>query len=91
MEANDAEKFGELLLESHASLRDVLQVSHPELDCIVERAMAAGALGARLTGAGFGGSAIALVNRHESARGLASLRTRWQAFEAESGAGALAR
>lgn len=91
MKANDSVGFGRLLLESHASLRDVLHVSHPELDRIVECAVAAGALGARLTGAGFGGSVIALVNRGESARLLASLATRWRAFEAQGGAGALAR
>ena len=44
--------------ESHASLRDLLQVSCPELDLLVECARRAGALGARLTGAGFGGYAI---------------------------------
>jgi galactokinase len=89
MEGDDAAGFGKLLLESHASLRDVLQVSHPELDRIVECAMQAGAFGARVTGAGFGGSAIALVNRGESARVLASLGNQWRAFEAASGAGAL--
>jgi galactokinase len=47
-----------LLLESHASLRDDFDVSTPELDAIVEHAVANGALGARMTGGGFGGSAI---------------------------------
>jgi galactokinase len=42
-------------------LRDDFEVSSPELDAVVDVANAAGALGARLTGAGFGGSAIALV------------------------------
>jgi galactokinase len=42
-------------------LRDDFEVSSPELDTVVVAAIAAGALGARLTGAGFGGSAIALV------------------------------
>jgi galactokinase len=54
--------IGPLLTASHASLRDDYDVSCPELDAAVEAALAAGALGARLTGAGFGGCAIALVD-----------------------------
>jgi galactokinase len=46
---------------SHTSLRDDYRVSSPELDVAVETARAAGALGARMTGAGFGGSTISLV------------------------------
>jgi galactokinase len=45
------------------SLRDDYEVSAPELDTAVDSALAAGALGARMTGGGFGGSAIALVAR----------------------------
>jgi galactokinase len=52
---------GPLLDASHASLRDDYEVSAVELDTVVEAATAAGALGARMTGGGFGGSAIALV------------------------------
>ncbi|HET7386605.1 MAG TPA: galactokinase [Nocardioidaceae bacterium] len=55
--------LGELLTASHASLRDDFEVSCTELDVTVEAALAAGALGARMTGGGFGGSAIALVER----------------------------
>jgi galactokinase len=90
MEARDAAAFGRLMLESHASLRDRLGVSHPELDCIVERAMRAGALGARLTGAGFGGSVVALCERAKAAAVLQALGVRWSVFEAEPGNGALA-
>lgn len=54
----DIEEFGRLLLESHASLRDDFDVSTPELDAIVSRARDGGAPGARMTGGGFGGSAI---------------------------------
>lgn len=54
----DLVAFGALLSESHASLRDDFEVSVPELDEIVARACAEGALGARMTGGGFGGSAI---------------------------------
>ncbi len=53
--------LGRLLTASHASLRDDFDVSGPELDAAVDAALRAGALGARMTGAGFGGSAIALV------------------------------
>lgn len=53
--------FGQLMWESHASLRDDYAVSTPELDAFVEQARRVGALGARLTGAGFGGCAIALI------------------------------
>jgi galactokinase len=53
--------LGPVLLASHASLRDDFEVSIPELDRIVEGAMARGAVGARMTGGGFGGCAIALV------------------------------
>ena len=47
--------------DSHDSLRDDYEVSAPELDMVVGPARAAGALGARMTGGGFGGSAIALA------------------------------
>ncbi|HEY8718277.1 galactokinase [Pengzhenrongella sp.] len=53
--------IGPLLDASHISLRDDYEVSCVELDLVVESARAAGALGARMTGGGFGGSAIALV------------------------------
>jgi galactokinase len=56
---------GELLTASHSSLRDDYRVSCRELDVAVEAALAAGALGARMTGGGFGGSAIALVPHAE--------------------------
>ena len=46
---------------SHRSMRDDFEISTAELDLAVEAAMAAGALGARMTGGGFGGSAIALA------------------------------
>lgn len=60
--AGDPERFGRLLDASHASLRDDFEVSVPTLDTLVAAARAVpGCLGARLTGAGFGGWAIALV------------------------------
>ncbi len=54
-------EIGPLLTASHASLRDDFEVSCAELDAAVDAALAAGALGARMTGGGFGGCAIALV------------------------------
>ena len=57
----DFEEFGRLMFASHASLRDDYVVSTPELDTFVRAAQQHGARGARLTGAGFGGCAIALV------------------------------
>lgn len=59
--------IGPLLSASHASLRDDLEVSSPELDCVVDAARAAGALGARMTGGGFGGSALVLLERTATA------------------------
>ena len=53
--------IGELLDASHRSMRDDFEISVPELDLAVETAQANGAIGARMTGGGFGGSAIALV------------------------------
>jgi galactokinase len=58
----DLRTFGNLLTASHISLRDDYEVTGPQLDAIVSAAIAApGCLGARMTGAGFGGCAIALV------------------------------
>jgi galactokinase len=59
--AGDVAGVGPELSAGHASLRDDFQVSCPELDLAVETAVAAGAVGARMTGGGFGGSAIALT------------------------------
>jgi galactokinase len=61
LRADELARLGPLMDASHASLRDDYEVSAPGLDLAVEAARAAGALGARMTGGGFGGSAIALV------------------------------
>lgn len=53
--------LGELITQSHISLRDDYNVSCPELDVTVDASLAAGALGSRMVGGGFGGSAIALI------------------------------
>jgi galactokinase len=62
LKLSDFVELGKLLNQSHASLRDDYTVSCAELDVAVETAIAVGALGARMVGGGFGGSAIALVN-----------------------------
>ncbi|NHC46901.1 galactokinase [Motilibacter aurantiacus] len=62
---DDLAEVGRLMVASHVSLRDDFEVSSPELDVAVDAAMAAGAVGARMTGGGFGGCAIALVRDTE--------------------------
>ena len=63
LERGDPAEAGRVMLESHASLRDLYEVSCPELDLLVALSMEQkGCHGARLTGAGFGGCAIALVD-----------------------------
>jgi galactokinase len=61
LKASDFVTLGRLINESHISLRDDYTVSCPELDAAVDAALAAGALGSRMVGGGFGGSAIALI------------------------------
>ncbi|MDA8370049.1 MAG: galactokinase [Nocardiopsaceae bacterium] len=61
MRAGALPDLGALFTASHLSMRDQFEISTPELDLAVEAAVAAGARGARMTGGGFGGSAIALV------------------------------
>ncbi len=67
-EAGRTREIGAVLTAGHASLRDDFQVSCAELDLVVDTALAAGALGARMTGGGFGGSAIVLVDEADEAR-----------------------
>ena len=61
LDGGDVTAAGPLFTASHVSLRDDYEVSCEELDVAVETALAAGAVGARMTGGGFGGSAVALV------------------------------
>lgn len=62
-----ARAIGDLLVASHVSMRDDFEISVPELDTAVDAALAAGALGARMTGGGFGGAAIALIEQDDVA------------------------
>ena len=73
--AGDLATAGRLMNESHASLRDLYEVSSPELDAIVAEARAHPAcFGARLTGAGFGGCAIALIASGDGASFMEHVR-----------------
>jgi galactokinase len=63
----DLEALGALLREGHESLRDDFEVSTPELDLLVELAYERGAVAARMTGGGFGGSVVALVGSGDAA------------------------
>ncbi|HEY3084173.1 MAG TPA: galactokinase family protein [Candidatus Dormibacteraeota bacterium] len=68
LQSRDFTRIGQLLKESHQSLRDDFEVSTPAVDAIVERAWSLdGCYGARIMGAGFGGSILALVDRPKTA------------------------
>lgn len=66
LDAGDVRAIGPVLTEGHVSLRDDLRISCAELDLVVDTANASGALGARMTGGGFGGSAIVLVEEPDA-------------------------
>ena len=67
LEQGDVSEFGRLINDCHASLRDLYEVSIPELDTMVEIAQSLpGCYGARLTGAGFGGCTVNLVAREQA-------------------------
>src|SRR5690606_6578491 len=79
LQSGDVEGFGLLMAQSHASLRDLYQVSSPALDTMVEAAEAApGCLGARMTGAGFGGCAVALVRTASVPEFIAATTDRYE-------------
>ncbi len=62
LRSGDVRHIGPLMTASHESLRDDFEVTVPELDTAVDAALAAGAYGARMTGGGFGGCALALID-----------------------------
>lgn len=78
--AGDLAAAGQLLTESHASLRDVLRVSRDEVD-VLQRLLTdqPGVLGARMTGGGFGGSCVALVERGSESLLARRIRAAYQA------------
>ena len=80
MEAGDAMILGQLMIASHISLRDDFEVSSPALDAIVDCANAeAACYGARMTGAGFGGCAVALVKAETAAEFAERVRACYRA------------
>jgi galactokinase len=79
LECGDLEQLGRLMLASHESLRDDYRVSTPELDSLVEALVDAGALGARLTGAGFGGAVVAACDVSEATAVGDAATTRYRA------------
>ena len=76
----DYEEFGRLMYASHNSLRDDYEVSVPELNTFVETSKEKGAAGARLTGAGFGGCAIALVSTEKVDELVEVTRARYEEY-----------
>jgi galactokinase len=74
LRAGDIAGCGPLLSASHRSLRDDFEISWPQADAAVDAAVSAGALGARMTGGGFGGSIIALAEARSSTDVRASVR-----------------
>ena len=100
LEMGDIQNFGRLMNECHVSLRDLYEVSCPELDIMVEIAQTLdGCLGARLTGAGFGGCTVNLVlhekvedfsrNLAQTYEGKTNLKPEVFACRASQGAGLL--
>jgi len=77
LRAGETNEFGRLMYESHESCATDYEVSVPELDTLVEIAKEAGALGSRLTGAGFGGCTISLVRNDNVMKFMGSVEKRY--------------
>ena len=75
LKGNDPEKLGQLMNESHESCKNLYECSSDELDRLVNLAREGGALGARLTGAGWGGCCICLVRNEELERLMKQLQS----------------
>ncbi len=86
LEKGDAVAFGNLMNESHTSCRDDYEVSCPELEALVAIARDHGALGARLTGAGFGGSTVSLVPEDKADLLMEGLRNEYYTHRAQEAA-----
>jgi galactokinase len=79
LEGGDAAGFGKLMFAGHASLRDLYEVSVPELDTLVDAASRLpGCLGARLTGAGFGGCTVNLVEEAHAENFIQGLKAEYK-------------
>jgi galactokinase len=96
LRAGAVDEIGPLLTESHASMRDDFRITIPELDVAVDTLLAAGALGARMTGGGFGGCVIGLLPSGTTDAAFDAVRAAYAehgfraptAFEAAPSAGA---
>ncbi len=92
LRAGDGAAFGRLMYASHTSLRDDYEVSGPELDALVEISrQTPGILGARLTGAGFGGAAVALAEAEQAEQALTAIVERYRAQTGRPGQGWVCR
>ncbi|MBA4375135.1 MAG: galactokinase [Anaerolinea sp.] len=79
LEMGESEQFGRLMYETHVSLRDLYEVSCPELDILVDIAESLkGCIGARLTGAGFGGCTVNLVEQSRADEFVSMLYEKYQ-------------
>ena len=96
LQRNDAQSLGALMYSSHASLRDLYEVSLPELDMLVKIARELpGCVGARMTGAGFGGCTVNLVESSQAGAFMDALlqayqqrmQRKAQVFECQASAG----
>jgi galactokinase len=74
----DPREIGPALTASHASLRDDFEVTVPEVDVAVDALLTAGAHGARITGGGFGGCVIALVEADDADDAVAAVETAYR-------------
>ncbi|HSC74071.1 MAG TPA: galactokinase family protein [Gaiellaceae bacterium] len=90
LERGDVAALGAIFAASHASLRDDYEVSTPTLDALVAAALDAGALAARMTGGGFGGSVVALAEPSRAADVLSRPGVRGWFVRASDGAGRVA-
>jgi galactokinase len=79
LKSSGPQAIGDLLYASHESMRDDFEISIDELDCAVETAMKVGAVGARMTGGGFGGAAIALIHSSKVAELKAAVSEEFEA------------
>jgi len=77
LDSGDALRFASLMTDSHESCRDLFEISCPELDSLVDIALSSGALGSRLTGAGFGGCTVSLVRETGAESFMKSIRRKY--------------
>jgi galactokinase len=77
LRGGDTERLGELMRDSHESMRDEFEASHPNIDLLVDLAIGNGAIGARVTGAGWGGCTVNLVRVEDAERFAAAVTTEY--------------